>query len=51
MVSANTGGGIAGMFGGMPTGNMNGMDMNAMMRMAMAGSGMEGRFPGDAAAP
>lgn len=32
--------------GGMPTGNMGGMDMNAMMRMAMAGGGMQGGFPG-----
>jgi len=46
MVSGNAGGGIARMFGGMPTGNMNGMDMNAMMRMAMAGGGMQGGFPG-----
>ena len=47
MVSAtNAGSGVAGMFGGMPTGNMNGMDMNAMMRMAMAGRGMQGGFPG-----
>ena len=47
MVSATSAGsGVAGMFGGMPTGNMNGMDMNAMMRMAMAGRGMQGGFPG-----
>jgi hypothetical protein len=45
--AGNTGSGIAGMFGsGMPAGNMGGMDMNAMMRMAMAGGGMQGGFPG-----
>jgi hypothetical protein len=43
MVTANTspGGGMAGMFGG-----TGAVDMNAMMRMAMAGRGMEGGFPG-----
>ena len=47
MVSATSGGsGMAGMFGGMPMGNMAGMDMNAMMRMAMTGRGMQGGFPG-----
>ena len=50
MVSANntTAAGMAGIagMGGMPIGNMSGMDMNAMMRMAMAGSGMQGGFPG-----
>jgi hypothetical protein len=44
------GGGGAGIVrmgaGGMPVGGMGGNDMNAMMRMAMAGSGMQGGFPG-----
>ena len=39
--------GMAGLFGSnMPTGNMAGMDLNAMMHMAMAGGGMQGGFPG-----
>lgn len=43
MASANTSpdGGMAGMFG-----NSGAVDMNAIMRMAMAGRGMEGRFAG-----
>ena len=43
MASANTSpaGGMAGMFG-----NSGAVDMNAIMRMAMAGRGMEGGFPG-----
>jgi hypothetical protein len=43
MVSANAspGGGMAGMFG-----STGAVDMNAIMRMAMAGRGMEGGFPG-----
>jgi len=43
MVLGNTppGGGMAGMFGG-----AGAPDMNAIMRMAMAGRGMEGGFPG-----
>lgn len=45
MVTANTGGGIPGLFAGMPAGN-GGIDVNAMMRMAMAGRGMQGGFPG-----
>jgi len=32
--------------GGRPMGNMGGIDMNAMMRMAMAQSGMQGGYPG-----
>jgi len=52
MGSAGTGNGMAGMFGGgMPMGNMAGMDMNAMMRMAMSGGGMQGGFPGMQPAP
>ncbi len=44
--ASSTGNGMAGMFGSsMPMGNMAGMDMNAMMRMAMAGGGIQG-FPG-----
>ena len=48
MVSANTapGGGMAGMFG-----NSGAVDMNAIMRMATAGRGMEGGFPGMQPAP
>jgi hypothetical protein len=50
MVSAHVppNGGMAGMFGmgGMPMGNTGAVDMNAIMRMAMAGRGMEGGFPG-----
>jgi len=46
MVSATSTGGVAGMFGGIPMGNTGGMDINAMMRMAMAGRGMQGGFPG-----
>ena len=44
--ASSNGNGMAGLFGSnMPTGNMAGMDMNAMMRMAMAGGG-QGGFPG-----
>ena len=47
MGAAGSGNGLAGLFGSnMTTGNMAGMDMNAMMRMAMAGGGMQGGFPG-----
>jgi Enterobacterial TraT complement resistance protein len=43
----SSGNAMAAMFGGgMPMGSMAGMDMNAMMRMAMAGGGMQGGFPG-----
>jgi hypothetical protein len=46
MVSAHTApaGAMAGMFG--TSGNAGAVDMNAVMRMAMAGRGMEGAFPG-----
>jgi hypothetical protein len=45
--AGSNGNGMAGMFGSaMPMGNTAGMDMNAMMRMAMAGGGMQGGFPG-----
>lgn len=48
MMSANTspGSAMAGMFG-----NSGAVDMNAIMRMAMAGRGMERGFPGMQAAP
>ena len=45
MVTPNTTGGMPGMLAGLPAGN-GGIDVNAMMRMAMAGRGMQGGFPG-----